>query len=254
MKRAVIDVYGYVQGVGFRYYVETKAYKHDIKGYVQNMPKGHVHIEAEGDEEKLNKFIEEIKDVHTPIKIDNIQVNFSEELVGYESFKIIMGDVAEEIMRGFQTGYVYIKQLGDDIKGEFFSLRSEIRSEFSNLRGDVGGLKDEIQLLRGETKKVGEEVSNLRGDVGGLKDEIQLLRGETKKVGEEVSNLRGDTRNFKDEIKLLREETRNNFNSIVERYGQISSELIKTREELRRAIDRLSDLIDILIKELSSKK
>lgn len=42
IRRALINVDSYVQGVGYRYYVEAKAHKCSIKGYVQNMPEGNV--------------------------------------------------------------------------------------------------------------------------------------------------------------------------------------------------------------------
>lgn len=69
IKRVFINVRGYVQGVGYRYYVETKAHKYGVKGYVQNMPEGNVYIDAEEEEDSLNKFVDEIKNPHAPIKV-----------------------------------------------------------------------------------------------------------------------------------------------------------------------------------------
>ncbi len=52
---------GRVQGVGFRYYTENKARKHDIKGYVRNTLDDGVEIVCQGREEDLKAFIDEIK-------------------------------------------------------------------------------------------------------------------------------------------------------------------------------------------------
>jgi acylphosphatase len=55
-KAVIIQVYGRVQGVGFRYYTEKKALELDIAGFVQNKGDGSVYIEAEGDEIQLEQF------------------------------------------------------------------------------------------------------------------------------------------------------------------------------------------------------
>ncbi|MBC7863562.1 MAG: acylphosphatase [Bacteroidia bacterium] len=52
-----ITVKGRVQGVAFRFNAQAEASKLDLTGYVKNLADGDVYIEAEGDEEKINKFI-----------------------------------------------------------------------------------------------------------------------------------------------------------------------------------------------------
>ena len=52
-----IRVRGVVQGVGFRFYTQKKAKELQIKGYVKNLPDGSVYIEAEGESENLEAFI-----------------------------------------------------------------------------------------------------------------------------------------------------------------------------------------------------
>jgi acylphosphatase len=58
MKAVTINVYGRVQGVGFRYYTEREARRLGISGYVQNKPDGSVYIEAEGEDKAVEAFIE----------------------------------------------------------------------------------------------------------------------------------------------------------------------------------------------------
>ncbi|WP_414043147.1 acylphosphatase [Macrococcus animalis] len=55
MKSLHIKVYGHVQGVGFRYFTQQIAKKHNIKGTVQNV-NDYVEIYATGDEESLETF------------------------------------------------------------------------------------------------------------------------------------------------------------------------------------------------------
>jgi len=59
MKQSVIlTIHGHVQGVGFRYFVMQKAVSFDIKGFVKNQMNGIVNIEAEGEQEQLELFIQ----------------------------------------------------------------------------------------------------------------------------------------------------------------------------------------------------
>jgi acylphosphatase len=57
IKSVILQVYGRVQGVGFRFYTQRKADELNIKGFVQNKPDGSVYIEAEGESDFLEQFI-----------------------------------------------------------------------------------------------------------------------------------------------------------------------------------------------------
>lgn len=57
MKRLHIFISGAVQGVGFRWYVESLARRvGGITGFVRNLPDGRVEIVAEGTETGLERF------------------------------------------------------------------------------------------------------------------------------------------------------------------------------------------------------
>jgi acylphosphatase len=57
-KGAIIKIFGKVQGVGFRYYTHRKATELNITGFVQNRPDGSIYVEAEGEKENHDKFIQ----------------------------------------------------------------------------------------------------------------------------------------------------------------------------------------------------
>jgi acylphosphatase len=50
-------IYGKVQGVGYRFFVQEQAKQNGIKGFVRNLPEGEVEIDAEGERSKLRGFI-----------------------------------------------------------------------------------------------------------------------------------------------------------------------------------------------------
>src|SRR4030065_184868 len=55
-----ITISGFVQGVSFRYYAAAKAKNLKLTGYVQNQPDGTVSIEAQGDPNALQDFLESL--------------------------------------------------------------------------------------------------------------------------------------------------------------------------------------------------
>ncbi|MDB9526225.1 acylphosphatase [Oscillatoria sp. CS-180] len=55
MERVRMNVYGRVQGVGFRYSTQVKAAQLGLTGYVKNLPNGCVEIVAIGHSEALEQ-------------------------------------------------------------------------------------------------------------------------------------------------------------------------------------------------------
>ena len=84
-----IIVSGRVQRVGFRANVHGIATKMGILGYVRNMDDGRVEILAQSfDDEKLELFIDSIRSIRWPARVDDIsktKVAFSENI---RNFKI----------------------------------------------------------------------------------------------------------------------------------------------------------------------
>ena len=73
-KRLKINIRGIVQGVGFRPFIFNLAQKNNLKGFVLNNRLG-VEIEAEGEKQSLDTFIESIKNTPPPLSdITDIQV------------------------------------------------------------------------------------------------------------------------------------------------------------------------------------
>ncbi len=67
-----IKIYGLVQGIGYRWFVLEKAQKYNICGWVKNLDDGSVECVAKGNNEDLEKFINEIITMHPLAKIEKI--------------------------------------------------------------------------------------------------------------------------------------------------------------------------------------
>ena len=62
MQRVAATVYGRVQGVGFRWFVEAHARRLGVSGYTRNLPDGRsVEVVAEADRPRLEQLLETLR-------------------------------------------------------------------------------------------------------------------------------------------------------------------------------------------------
>ena len=61
-ERRIVVYSGRVQGVGFRYTTHSIARRHDVTGYVRNLPDGRVELVADGRRQEIESFLREIRD------------------------------------------------------------------------------------------------------------------------------------------------------------------------------------------------
>ncbi len=107
MKRVKAIVDGIVQGVGYRYNVKHIAIKNKVKGYVKNLDDGRVEIVAEGEDQALERFLNDIWIKRDPILVESIDVSYEEPTGEFKTFKIITGSLEDEMVEGFSTGAMY---------------------------------------------------------------------------------------------------------------------------------------------------
>ena len=86
--RAHLHISGLVQGVFFRDGAREKAEELEITGWVRNLPNGRVEIIAEGEKEKVEKFIEWAEEGPSTARIDDLEVEWQEYVGKFGSFEI----------------------------------------------------------------------------------------------------------------------------------------------------------------------
>ncbi len=87
-KHVNITIKGRVQGVGFRYHARSMAFKLGIRGIIKNLPDGKVYIEAEGDEESVQKFIEWCWEGPPHAHVEHVSV-IPGQIKDYVSFEVV---------------------------------------------------------------------------------------------------------------------------------------------------------------------
>ncbi|MBI4656171.1 MAG: acylphosphatase [Elusimicrobia bacterium] len=72
--RISFKVFGTVQGIGYRWFVQETARKHSIAGWVRNVPDGSVEGEAQAGRKALENFLQDLKMRHPWARVSSIDV------------------------------------------------------------------------------------------------------------------------------------------------------------------------------------
>jgi acylphosphatase len=81
-------VYGRVQGVFFRAFVEEHAQQLGLRGYVRNLPSGDVEVVAEGERERVERLVEYLKMGPPGARVSRVVTRWSEYTGNYSSFRV----------------------------------------------------------------------------------------------------------------------------------------------------------------------
>ena len=81
-------VNGLVQGVGYRFFTQRAAARHQVRGYVRNMTDGRVEIFAEGEEQAVENFKHDLTAGPTYSKVEHIEETVLEPSNLYPMFRI----------------------------------------------------------------------------------------------------------------------------------------------------------------------
>ena len=79
MKEIEVVLHGKVQEVGMRAFIKKRADERNLDGFVENMEDGSVEVLAQGKEEDLTLFIEEIKGGPYFSRVDSAEITWHDE-------------------------------------------------------------------------------------------------------------------------------------------------------------------------------
>lgn len=87
-KHLSVNIFGRVQGVFFRQSAKKKADELGLNGWIQNQTDGTVYAELEGEEVKLNEFLEWAKEGPDIAKVKDIKFEFSDNMKNFRGFDV----------------------------------------------------------------------------------------------------------------------------------------------------------------------
>jgi len=246
--RARIIVEGDVQKVGYRDFVQKAARRLGVKGYVENMRDGSVQIVCEAEEAVLNSFLKEINVKEDFIRVERIRVVEKTEASGeFETFEIKYGRLEEELGDRLGTAVAYAAAMYTSIK----EMHGDVKNVHRDLEDMHGSMKDMHRDLKGAITEMHSDlkgtITDMRKDIKGAITEMHTdLKGT---ITDMHRDLKGGITGVQSEIGSMRREINDGFEEMARRYDAISAELVRTREELTRAVDALLKLIEEFIRE-----
>jgi hydrogenase maturation protein HypF len=96
-KRAVIQVQGLVQGIGFRPFVYRLAVRRGLRGYVKNLGDAGVKIDVSGEEAAIRSFLRDLVEEKISIAVyTDIDVEWLEHRDEFKDFNIDMSDLGKK--------------------------------------------------------------------------------------------------------------------------------------------------------------
>lgn len=88
LSRLEAQVFGRVQGVGFRYFTLSIANELGLFGWVRNMPDGSVQLVAEGSAAQLNKFVSRLRIGPRSGRVDDLRHSWQPYRAEFDRFEV----------------------------------------------------------------------------------------------------------------------------------------------------------------------
>jgi len=79
---------GRVQGVGFRYFAQRSAARHQVRGYVRNLEDGRVEVFAQGPEPVVKAFRDDLAAGPSFSEVEKVEEIVADTDTAYGSFRI----------------------------------------------------------------------------------------------------------------------------------------------------------------------
>lgn len=86
--RLHVILHGMVQGVNFRYFTVRLAQRLNLSGWVKNVGSDKVETVAEGPEDALKAFLDELKTGPSPADVRKVDVDWSKPTHEFEDFHV----------------------------------------------------------------------------------------------------------------------------------------------------------------------
>lgn len=87
-RRLEAIVFGYVQGVSFRYYTRREAVRLQLSGWVANQYDGTVKVVAEGSQESLQELAKFLLNGSPAARVDHVKADWLDATNKYSDFNV----------------------------------------------------------------------------------------------------------------------------------------------------------------------
>lgn len=196
LETARILVFGNVQGVGFRAYIEQIARGMQIKGFVRNLDDDKVEIYAQAPKKKISAFVKKIDIKGSPL--DPFSLNVTKIQVVFEHSKNFIRP--DRVLGRFETDY----GKESDLQREMVKKAAVARLLMHSLNSKSDSLISKTDSLVSKTDTFRKETSNnfnkLDGKYGSVSSALKSINGGIKRID---GNIKHIGTNIKENNKLL---------------------------------------------------
>lgn len=236
LKAYNVKVYGRVQRVGFRRYALDNAQALSLQGYIKNELDGSVSIFVQGEENKIEKFIEAITKAPLPIVVTKIEKEPASYDASIKYFTIKYGDLAEELQEGFgsmQSIFMDYWQEFRDYRQEFRDFREEFRDyrkEFTDFRNEFRDFRQEFRDFREEFRDFRNEFRDFVNKTDNNFKQVISLQEETLN---EIKGMKNDIKDLRKDIKIEFRRLRRDIRALLnERLRKIEEDIAMIKAKL----------------------
>ncbi|MEM2921695.1 MAG: acylphosphatase [Nitrososphaerota archaeon] len=187
MKAYNVRVYGKVQRVGFRRFVQELGQELGLVGYVKNERDGSVTVFVQGDEAAAARFIESMKSTQPPATVRTVEVEETKTKPRLKYFEISYGRLADELQEGFGAMQaIFLEYWSEfrDYRSEFRDYRSEFREFVKRMDEFSERVTKVLELLTEGTAKSREMLMIIIRD----SRETREMLAETMRMLKEVAS------------------------------------------------------------------
>ncbi|MFQ6057248.1 MAG: acylphosphatase [Methanosarcinales archaeon] len=226
MIRAILQISGKVQMVGFRSFLIKLANSLDIKGFAENLPDGKVKVVSEGSEENIEKFINNIK-VQKPsyAQIEDIKVEYRDYKGEFSSVERIGEDVPRkdadmlEVMRSF------------DSKAEkLVVILSEVNETLKSIKETQEGIKETQDKMKITQEEMKDDIKEMKDDIKGIKQDTSQIRKDTSLL----PSIKENTEVIKEKVTSLEEIQRYSYLDLRDKYDKLSAEVAEIKVTIKK--------------------
>jgi acylphosphatase len=183
--RVILTVKGEVQRVGYRDAVERIARRLKLAGCVENIEPYDVKIVCEGEKDAVEAFIRQINIKDDRVYVENIDVRYEEPTNEFTFFKIIRGDMVEELGERFDRANYDLRALSEK-QSETINIHKEntgILKKNTNIHQENTG------ILTGFRDETNNNLTHLREDTN---NNFTTLDSKYHVISENMKCLRED--------------------------------------------------------------
>ncbi|MCG7849900.1 MAG: acylphosphatase [ANME-2 cluster archaeon] len=211
--RAGIIIHGRIQKAGYRDFIDEAAFNLDLTGQVKNLDDGTVQVICEGETDNIKKLLEIVNISQYPIRVEKIDVRYSEPTGDFKIFEIIREeDLTTATYERMDTAVRYMREMNTNLGQKIDGVGDKIDG-VSDKIDDLGkNLSDKIDGVGGKIDKLDENLGNKIDSLGGKIDlnreeishEIRIMRGElTSYFDERISRMEHELAEIRVKVSVL---------------------------------------------------